>query len=110
MVTLPERPKIPTGRELYDSIMSGIEPELVSSVIPTLQEKYKEETPEGKEARKDRYNQAFAEYEKQYQQYVAELEEQVKRYQREGMKSVEAMSREEEEQNLASIEDAINAA
>jgi len=48
-----------TGDEIYDRIMTGIEPELTTEQLPTLSEKYKDETDEQKQARADRYNAAF---------------------------------------------------
>ena len=108
--TFPTPPTIPSGREIYDSIMSKIEPELVSSSLPTLNEKYKNETAIEKKARTARYNEAFAKYYKQYNAYTADLEEQVFRYHKEAMKSIEERSRLLEKSHLSSIGSAINAA
>ena len=71
---LPPPPVIPSGEEMYDQIMSQIEPDLVTAQLPLLKEKYKDETPEQAKARADRYNRAFAEYEKQFAAYGSEWE------------------------------------
>ena len=101
--TLPEPPKIPSGKEIYDRIMSQIEPELVSNSLPTLQKKYQNEKAAEKEARRVRYNRAFAEYHKRYQKLIIELDQQIHRYQREAMRSVEAWSRSREQAQIEEL-------
>ena len=94
--TIPEPPKIPSGEEFYDAVMSEIEPELVSSVIPTLSEKYKNETEEEKQKRCDRYNKAFEDCYKRYALFIADLNQQVHRYQKQAMRSAEEWNRSQE--------------
>jgi len=101
--SLPAPPTIPTGKEIYDSIMSRIEPELVSRSVSLLQEKYKNENPAQKEERKNRYNRAFVEYGKHYKKFLADLEEELHHYQREAMRSVEAWSRAQEQRKLDTL-------
>ena len=94
--TIPEPPKIPSGKEIYDAIMGQIEPELVSTVIPTLPEKYKNETEEEKQKRCDRYNKAFEDCYKRYALFIADLTQQVHRYQKQAMRSAEEWNRSQE--------------
>ncbi len=47
--------------ELYDHLMAEIEPELMSFSIPCLADYYKDETPEEKSEREERYARAFDE-------------------------------------------------
>ena len=96
----PAPPKIPTGRELYDALMSHIEPELVTDVAKTLDEKYKGETPEQHARRMDRYDLAFERYEKSYADYMATLDTQVTRYRREAFAHTELRDRAAEENVL----------
>lgn len=107
--TFPTPPTIPSGRKIYDSIMSKIEPELVSSSLPTLNEKYKNETAIEKKARTARYNEAFAKYRKEFNEYIADLEKKVYQYHKAAMRSTEKDSRKKETEELSSIESAINA-
>ena len=107
---MPNPPKIPSGQEIYDSIMQKIEPELVSAVIPTLKEKYKDETPEAKEARKKRYNNAFAKYQKEFKAYMEKIHEESHKYVLDLRNSMEEKSRAKEEDELSSLESQINSA
>ena len=93
-------PKIPSGKEIYDSIMREIEPELLSSIIPTLNEKYKNETPLEWEQRKKRYNKAFAKFHQVYDVYMEDLRIRIHRYHQESMKDFEEQSRLQEERSL----------
>ena len=109
MPTIPPPPKIPSGQEIYDAVMREIEPELISTSLPTLNEKYKDETPVEKEARKERYNKAFAEYYKRYTTRIAQLEEQVRCYRKEAMRSAEAVNTELEQKKLFALENSMSA-
>ena len=69
---------LPTGTQIYDAIMGEIEPELVSAVIPTLEDTYKEETADEHEARMKRYEEAFSLYDRCYQAYMDKLTGEVR--------------------------------
>lgn len=103
----PVFPTIPTGEELYNALMSKIEPDLVTSVLPTLDAKYKGESKEDAAARAKRYEAAFAEYEKQLKAYVAGLQGQVHQYKRAAIQSAEKDERTKEGTELNSLEQAI---
>jgi hypothetical protein len=96
--------KIPTGEELYNFLMKDIEPDLLTSQLPLLDERYKNESPEAAAARAARYEKAFAEYEKRLSAYMAELNAKVREYQRTAMQSIEHEERAEEEQKLSGLE------
>lgn len=100
----PDPVVLPPADDMYDTLMEKIEPELVSTVIPTLMEKYKDETPKQAKVRVDRYNKAFAEYEKQMNANMDQLDQQVSLYQRHALASAEQKSRMEEETELAELE------
>jgi hypothetical protein len=59
-------PSLKPGAELYDSIMSAIEPDLVSTAIPHLRTKYRGESPADRRTRADRYLSALEEYERRF--------------------------------------------
>lgn len=96
--------KIPTGEELYNFLMKDIEADLLTDQLPLLDEKYKSETPDQAAARAQRYDKAFAEYEKRLAAYMAELNAKVREYQRTAMQSIEGQERAEEEKKLDGLE------
>ncbi len=98
---------IPTGDQLYNMLMSKIEPDLTTNQLPLLDEKYKNEIPEQAQIRAVRYEKAFAEYDKQLNAYLANLEAKVREYQSTARKSLEHEERTKEEQKLDTLEQAI---
>lgn len=100
-------PKIPlelTGEQVFDVIMGAIEPELTSAEVNLLTEKYANETPEEKEAREERYNRAYEEYDRRFALFQKALDEKANAIHREAMHSVEANDRAAEQNDLANIE------
>ena len=83
--------------------MKQIEPELLSSSLPLLKEKYKNETTEQKEIRRKRYNAAFVKYDELYAVYIADMEARIRRYRREAMQSIEVWSQTREGEKLNDI-------
>ena len=100
-------PVIPNGEELYDYLMQQIEPELTSSQVHTLREKYKDESAQEKKQRSKRYKAAFATYDEVYKKYMEDLHDQVVAYKRNTMKSLEGKDREREEESMEQLEDLI---
>lgn len=95
---LPKPPPIPGGRELYDSIMGEIEPELTTAGLLALPQTYVNETPDQKRGRAKRYNDAFEEYGRRFQAYNVEWMGQFTTFQRQALKSVEHIDRETDDQ------------
>ena len=100
----PARPVIPTGQELYDSIMGHIEPDLTTEEIKTLATKYEQETPEQTAARKKRYELAFERYAQAYEGAIETLQEQVERHRKQSFDHVELKDRTEDMNFLAHLE------
>ncbi|MFA6038909.1 MAG: hypothetical protein WCV62_05255 [Candidatus Peribacteraceae bacterium] len=69
--------RIPSGRRIYDALMAQIEPDLVTATIPTLENTYKDETPEQNAERRKRYLAAFAKYDRAFAALTKELREAV---------------------------------
>lgn len=105
---LPPKPAIPSGKEVFRSIMSEIEPDLVDATVEKLEAKYKGETKEEKKARMERYGKAFAEYEKRFEQYITKLGEEVDNYKREAFKILEMKNEGQERAKLAELESTIS--
>ncbi|PIR53301.1 hypothetical protein COU76_01895 [Candidatus Peregrinibacteria bacterium CG10_big_fil_rev_8_21_14_0_10_49_10] len=95
---------IPSGTEIYDFLMAPIEPELLSSSIPTLREKYAGESEEEKQKRLDRYNTAFAAYDKAYDEWISGLKVAVKEERTTAYKAAEVKVKEEDEEALTELE------
>ncbi|MDD4318893.1 MAG: hypothetical protein PHW10_01035 [Candidatus Peribacteraceae bacterium] len=89
--------------------MAKIEPELVTEVIPTLDAKYAPETPEENQARMQRYEQAYASYEKAFQAWTDGLRAVVNDFRKNAMTSAEAESRKDETNTLSQLESDIAA-
>lgn len=101
-------PGISTGDAVYDMIMGQIEPELTSPEINGLVEKYKDETPEQAEVRKNRYNAAYTEYEKKLQEYLTQKQGEAAVRKRKAMASVEKEARQGEHAELSNLESSIS--
>ncbi len=95
---------LPSGEQIYDKIMGGIDRELTSKNIAMLEEKYKNETPEQKKVRAQRYEKAYEEYEKRYALYQAGRASSMKRFKAQAMQSLESQERQTEESNMQSLE------
>lgn len=91
-------------------IMSKIEPDLTSAIYPTLDEKYKGETPEQKAAREARYAKAMVEFKKQFDAYNANWESQMHATQAGLLTALEDGDHAGDAQALANLESSISAA
>ena len=96
--------QFPTADQVYDRIMKDIEPELLTVSNPTLAEKYKDETPEESQARAERYQKAYAEYDKKYEAYMLEFDGMVRGLQHEAVGVVEGESKKGDDDALATLE------
>lgn len=99
--------RIPTGDELYNTLMGGIEPELTTAELPMLDGRYANETSDQSKERARRYQKAFAEYDKQLQSYMGDLQTKLHMHQRIAMSSAELGAKTEEEEALTAIESSI---
>ncbi len=106
---LPQVPSFPSGDEIYDGIMRSIEPDLTTSQLPLLSQKYQNENPGEAKIRSDRYTRAFAEYDRRYAAFTVQLESAVHTYQKIATTSVEEHSKMKEEQDLSNLEQSMSA-
>jgi hypothetical protein len=102
--------RLPTGQEVYDGIMSMIDPELMSTQIDHLDEKYVGESPEDRKARYNRYAESFKKYDEMYAEWQKNMNEAVTEYRKESLKSAEIESREEDAAALAQLDSDFNQA
>ncbi|MDD5041113.1 MAG: hypothetical protein PHX87_00315 [Candidatus Peribacteraceae bacterium] len=101
---IPVIPAKRSGKEIYDGIMRAIEPELTTDQIPLMKEKYKDETPEERKARGERYAKAMEEYEKRYAQYLQEQDAKVRSFKIGAIHFAEGKASDGDRQKLKSIE------
>lgn len=104
----PPPPPIPSGEEVYDTLMSKIEPELTTAQLPFLKDKYKDETPEAAKIRAERYQKAFAEYDKQYAEYTTAQQKGLQSYQKQFMQGIQTMEDSAQASKLDEISSAIS--
>lgn len=101
---LPQPYVLATPEEIYDTIMGQIEPELTTSQMPLLDEKYKSESAEEGAKRKQRYAKAFQAYDEKFRDYRREIEQQAQAYQRSVMAANETVTRGSEKAAMSAIE------
>lgn len=105
-----QAPVLPDGEQFYDSLMSQIEPELVSTQLPLLDARYAGETDEQKAVRQARYDAAFTEFDRRAAEEMVGLENEVHTYKVSSMREAEAASREQEMTDMSMLESSILAA
>jgi hypothetical protein len=97
------------GQEIYDELMAQIEPELMMESLPTLNEKYANETPQQAAERSERYDAAFAAYDLRYAAYMADLQMAIHGLKKDVRQSMEDNGRIDDLSALASLESTISA-
>ena len=102
--------RILSGTEIYDGIMSRIEPELLSTNLKKLDAPYKKETKDQHAARYKRYGKAFVEYRKRYAAWAKNFKRALKAYKRAVVKAVERLTKGKEDQVLLDLEAQIKTA
>jgi hypothetical protein len=96
------------GIALYNSIMSQIEPDLVTTHLQALYPIIDKDTPEQRKERAARYTAAFMEYEKRFRSRNTAWDAEFKKFKHEAMHAVEEIVLEEEAKNLSSLESSIS--
>lgn len=100
---------IPSGEEIYNALMSKINPELLSTNIDMLDAPYPNETEEEHAARYQRYSRDFAQYEKDYAAWLSGVHAELHTYKKEALRLSEAQSRKEEASFFTDLESQMNA-
>lgn len=92
-----------TGEQIYDSIMSGIEPELVLANLESLDDPYASESAEEHAARYARYGKAFAQYRIKYAAWIDTLKNAADAYRKAFSRASESVNKEDEVTELESL-------
>lgn len=103
VATSPGLPPLLSGDALYDFLMSPIEPELTTAVLPTLAQKYEHETLEEKQLRAERYEYAFAEFDRKLHEYQKTCDRQIRDYKRAAIASIEAKAAQLDDVEISEI-------
>lgn len=105
----PKNPSTPgTSEWFYDEIMRHIEPDLLTTVIPTHAEKYNDETQEERVERMKAYDAAFAIFDKVAEEYEKEFMEDVQKLKKQSRSKVMKEEKKERKQELSNIEKIID--
>ncbi len=92
-----------TGEQVYDSIMSRIEPELVLTNLEELDAPYADETEDERSLRYERYGKAFVKYREAYTAWIQSLSSAVSAYKKAVMRASEDVNKADEDSALESI-------
>ncbi len=89
---------------LYDAIMREIEPELLTDMIPYLDELYAYETPEEKQLRAERYERAYELFEQRFQTFAESWMKELQTLKKTMTRSKEQKEGQKEQDALLSME------
>lgn len=107
MTTLPLLQIPQNAKALYDLIMAEIEPDLLTSELPKLTEKYQSESLEELKARGRRYFQAFQKFKVALTTKASEIGTQADALHDFIRKTLELLSVEQDTENLDRLETSI---
>lgn len=99
---------MPTGAEVHDAIMAGIEADLTTRNLPALNAKYAGEAPEQRKARTERYKVALKKYDKAYAEWVNTVRGKVDSYKRTVLSQAKASSSAKDEGEISRLESEIS--
>lgn len=101
---LPQPPALLSGDELYDSIMGSIEPDLLISNMPQVVLEMEHDTQEVKTERIERYNRAFAEYDRRLAEHKQDWDKAYNDYKRASMESLTGFLNAADKDRMTDIE------
>jgi hypothetical protein len=92
------------GQWLYDFLMKGIEEDLLSENLPTLGGKYRNESNIDHAARMERYDKAFAEFDRVIGLIADQLTSEAMEYRHTARERLEAEEKQEHEEDVNKAE------
>ncbi len=102
--SVPQMPPLLSGDELYDSIMGSIEPDLLISNMPQVVLEMEHDTQEVKTERIERYNRAFAEYDRRLAEHKQDWDKAYNDYKRASMESLTGFLNAADKDRMTDIE------
>lgn len=106
-VSTPLPPPLLEGDALYDFLMGQVEHELTTGILSTLSAKYRGETSEEQEIRRERYNRAFERYHELLDDYARNWKLQMHAFAASLRSFLEEESRTQEARQLDAIDASI---
>ncbi len=97
-----------TGTEVYDALMEDIESELTSENVKKLDQKYRDESIIERTARMQKYERAFALYEKRKVKYLNAFHNGVTEYKRDMRERSEEEDRAKEAAMMTALEQSLS--
>lgn len=107
MTSTFKTPPALTGEEMYDMIMARIEPDLMTHMLPLLDDLYSYETPEQRAAREEWYTKVFAQFEIEYARFANGMKNYYTSVRKKALSMVRAVKEDAEKVSTTSIEDSI---
>lgn len=101
--------QIPSAEDIYDALMGDIEPELVSTHIPKLKDKYINETAADRQARMERYQQAYEELNNRYEEWLTEIKKLFSDFKRQALQLAEEEIKAKEAAQIANFDAQLDA-
>jgi len=95
---------IPSGTDVYDALIGEIEMDLVSVNLPLLEEKYQDESPEDRSERFKRYEAAFTKFDQAFAEWNRNLQRAVSDLRHVALHTAEERNRTEEAQAITNLE------
>lgn len=98
-----------SGDELYDSIMGSIEPDLLLANMPQVVLDMEHDTKDAKAERIERYNRAFAEYDRRLAEHKRDWDKSYNAYKRASMESLSGFLNAADKDRMTDIERQLDA-
>lgn len=98
----------PVLEQLYNALMLEIEPELVTHIVPDLDEIYAGETPEERKERGNRYAEAFELFAERFSKILDLWKEEVQMFKEKALAEFRQKSTKEDAKHLSDIEHSID--
>ncbi len=101
---LPPPPLLMSGEELYEMIMGSIEPDLLLSNMSQIVLEMEYDTQDVQTERIERYNRAFAEYDRRLAEHKRNWDKSYNAYRRASMESLTGFLKAADTDRMADIE------
>ncbi len=98
----------PVLEQLYNALMLEIEPELMTDMVPELEEIYAGETDEERKERGDRYAAAFELFAERFSKILDLWKEELHKFKEKALAEFQKKSTKEDAKHMADIERSID--
>tara|TARA_Y100000310_G_C20363210_1_gene659964 strand:+ start:84 stop:461 length:378 start_codon:yes stop_codon:yes gene_type:complete len=99
---------MPSGAEVHDALMKSIDEDLLTTNLPSLDEKYADETPEERSARAERYKAALVQYDTAFEAWEKGVDGKVDAYKQSVLSHAKEQSGESDADKMSELESEIS--